>query len=169
MRPGTRLSTANPTKVRGPTHSTTLASRVTRPALSIATRPTISGSVHAETDRPMPPTTAVRLRGTSRQRSGTCTTIANRAPAPNGLRVTSKGQTIVSLAWDTVTDATLYQAERNTSSSGPWSTVRFEHRLTYRNDDRGPTCGTTYYYRVRARETARLYRPTTAIRRATLP
>ena len=80
-----------------------------------------------------------------------CTTISNLAPAPTGLHVTSKDKTIVRLAWDAVSGATHYLAQRSTSSSGPWSAVRFEAGLLIRNDDRGPVCGTTYLYRVRAR------------------
>ena len=45
---------------------------------------------------------------------------APKAPAPTGLRVTSHTQTIVRLAWDPVTDAHRYKAERGTSSNGPW-------------------------------------------------
>ena len=89
--------------------------------------------------------------GSVSETTSTCTTIANRADAPTGLHVTSKTETIVSLAWNAVPDAYRYMAQRSTSTSGPWTTVRFEYRLTYRNDDRGLDCGTTYYYRVRAR------------------
>ena len=83
--------------------------------------------------------------------TSSCPTISvTKAPAPKNLRVTSKNQTVVRLAWDPVTDAYRYKAERSTSSSGPWSTVRFEISGTARNDT-GLTCGTHYYYRVSAR------------------
>ena len=82
-----------------------------------------------------------------------CPIPGNRANAPTGLRLRANAtQSEVQLAWNVVPGAYRYKVERSTSrTGGQWSTVRFEYRLTIRNDDRGPQCGTTYYYRVRAR------------------
>ena len=82
-----------------------------------------------------------------------CPIPGNRADAPTGLTLRANAtQSEVQLAWNVVPGAYRYKVERSTSrTGGQWSTVRFEYRLTIRNDDRGPQCGNTYYYRVRAR------------------
>ncbi len=89
--------------------------------------------------------------GTVSATTGTCTNPSNLAPAPTGLKVTSSSQSIVRLSWNSVTNAATYKVERSDSLTGPWSTVRFPTTGTIRNDHIGLECGTTYYYRVRAR------------------
>ncbi len=89
--------------------------------------------------------------GTVSATTGTCTNPSNLASAPTGLKVTSSNQSVVRLSWNSVTNAAAYKVERSDSLSGPWSTVRFPTTGTIRNDDIGLECGTTYYYRVRAR------------------
>lgn len=89
--------------------------------------------------------------GTVSANTGTCTNPSNLASAPTGLKVTSSSQSIVRLSWNSVTNAAAYKVERSDSQNGPWSTVRFPTSGTIRNDHIGLECGTTYYYRVRAR------------------
>ena len=79
------------------------------------------------------------------------------APAPSRLRLAPSTidtpavtQTTVKLVWDAETDASGYLTQRSTSTSGPWSTVRFEARGNARNDS-FLECGTRYYYRVRSK------------------
>ena len=73
-----------------------------------------------------------------------CPIPGNRADAPTGLTLRANAtQSEVQLAWNVVPGAYRYKVERSTSrTGGQWSTVRFEYRLTIRNDDRAPSAGT---------------------------
>ena len=103
------------------------------------------------------------------KRTSACPTTSPRtAPAPTGLDVTSRTQTIVRVAWNSVTDAARYKTERSETGSGLWSTVRFEVSGTRRNDT-GLTCGTTYYYRVRARGDGSPYSTTYGVGSRAIP
>lgn len=107
--------------------------------------------------------------GRESKRTSACpTTTPRTAPAPTGLDVTSRTQTIVRLAWNSVTDAARYKTERSETGTRPWSTVRFEASGTRRNDT-GLTCGTTYYYRVRARGDGSPYSTTYGVGSRAIP
>ena len=154
MPSGTRLSTERPVPGDGQTPSTTLVVlRWTARALVCGTDLLLQSKGAGGMDRPIPRTTEPHSTGSVSETTRACPIPGNRASAPTGLRLRANAtQSEVQLAWNVVPGAYRYKVERSTSrTGGQWSTVRFEYRLTIRNDDRAPQCGTTYYYRVRAR------------------
>ncbi len=68
--------------------------------------------------------------------------------APTGLVVSGTGQTSVNLAWTAVSGATGYQILRSTTSGGPYTQVGTSVGNTA--SDATASCGTTYFYVVRA-------------------
>ena len=72
------------------------------------------------------------------------------APAPTELQATASTAGSVTLSWDSVTDAYLYQLERSASSSGPWTSVSSTINGTS-HTAAGLTCNTYYYFRVSTR------------------
>ena len=94
--------------------------------------------------------------------------------APSAITVGTKTQSSINLTWPAVTNAAGYIAERGISRKGPWGTVRFQSTSPARNDHVGLECGTTYFYRARAKGngTAKssVYGPASPIKEvATLP
>ena len=72
------------------------------------------------------------------------------APAPTGLTVTSDTDDSVSLSWNTVTDAAVYQVEYRRSSSISWLHAGYVWSGSSDTVD-GLDCNTSYYFQVRAR------------------
>ena len=66
---------------------------------------------------------------------------------PANLRLTSKSQTVVNLAWDASSSASSYTLERKTAT-GSYATIASPTVLTYA--DTGLTPNTSYTYRIRA-------------------
>ena len=66
---------------------------------------------------------------------------------PINLRLTSKSQTVLNLAWDASSGADMYKLERKTAT-GSYATIASPTVLTY--TDTGLTPNTTYMYRIRA-------------------
>ena len=94
--------------------------------------------------------------------------------APSAITVGTKTQSSINLTWPAVTNAAGYIAERGTSRKGPWGTVRFQSTSPARNDHVGLECGTTYFYRARAKGNgttkSSVYGPSSPIKEvATLP
>ena len=81
------------------------------------------------------------------------------APAPTGLTVTSDTDDSVSLSWNAVTDAAVYQVEYRRSSSISWLHAGYVYSSTSDTVD-GLDCDTSYDFRVRARGDGSPY-PTT--------
>ena len=81
------------------------------------------------------------------------------APAPTGLTVTSDTDDTVSLSWNAVTDAAVYQVEYRRSSSISWLHAGYVYSSTSDTVD-GLDCDTGYDFRVRARGDGSPY-PTT--------
>jgi trimeric autotransporter adhesin len=79
---------------------------------------------------------------------GTCTPPA----APTGLTATASGQTAINLSWTAVTGATEYHILRSTTSGGPYTQVGTATTTSFA--DSGLTCNTTYFYVVRAANSA---------------
>ena len=65
---------------------------------------------------------------------------------PSNLRLTSKSQTVLNLAWDASLDADNYILERKTAT-GSFATIASPTVLTYA--DTGLTPNTSYIYRIR--------------------
>ena len=72
------------------------------------------------------------------------------APAPTGLTVTSDTDDSVSLSWNAVTDAAVYQVEYRRSSSISWLHAGYVWSGSSDTVD-GLDCNTSYDFRVRAR------------------
>ena len=66
---------------------------------------------------------------------------------PSNLRVTSKSQTVINLAWDASSGADNYMLERRTAT-GSYATIASPNVLTYA--DMGLTPNTSYTYRIRS-------------------
>ena len=81
------------------------------------------------------------------------------APAPTGLTVTSDTDDSVSLSWNAVTDAAVYQVEYRRSSSISWLHAGYVWSGSSDTVD-GLDCNTSYDFRVRARGDGSPY-PTT--------
>jgi alpha-tubulin suppressor-like RCC1 family protein len=70
--------------------------------------------------------------------------------APSNLQVTVVSETQTNLSWiDNSTDYACFKIERKMGSRGKYKEIDFACSTTY--FDPGLTCGSTYYYRVRAR------------------
>ena len=90
--------------------------------------------------------------GTSSAASTSASTPAPTIPsAPTGLSA-SAGNARVALSWNAVTGATSYLVNRATSATGTYSTVATTAAASY--TDTQVVNGNTYYYTVRARNTA---------------
>ena len=91
--------------------------------------------------------------------------------APGAITLGTAEQDTIRLSWGSVTNAVGYIAERSTSRNGPWGTVRFQSTSPARNDHIGLECGTTYYYRARAKGNgttkSSIYGPPSPIKEAT--
>jgi subtilisin-like proprotein convertase family protein len=72
--------------------------------------------------------------------------------APTGLTVTASGQTGINLSWTAVSGATEYHVLRSTTSGGPYTQVGTATTTSFA--DSGLTCNTTYFYVVRAANSA---------------
>jgi hypothetical protein len=75
---------------------------------------------------------------------GVCTPPA----APTGLTATAVSATQIDLSWSAVTGATEYRILRSTTLGGPYTQIGTSATTTFSDGSR--TCGTTYYYVVRA-------------------
>jgi len=73
--------------------------------------------------------------------------LATILPAPTGLAATS-GDGQVSLSWDAVSGAAIYNVKRAATSGGPFATLQSGSTTSF--TDTGVTNGTTYYYVVSA-------------------
>lgn len=71
--------------------------------------------------------------------------------APYALQATAISQTQIHLAWgDLAEDETSYRVERSSNSGASWSEIDILPADTVAYDDNGVSCGSTYFYRVRA-------------------
>ena len=101
---------------------------------------------------------ATGRRGTFSAYSGVATAstlqaISAAPAAPSGLSATAVSSSQVNLAWtDNSSNETAFKVERGSSSSGPWTQVGTTPAAAYA--DTGLAAGTTYFYRVRASNTA---------------
>jgi parallel beta-helix repeat protein len=79
-------------------------------------------------------------------------TTINCPPAgPTGLGATAASASQINLAWtDNATDETAYRIERSPDGSTSWSEIVALAANSTSYSNTGLTCGTTYYYRVRA-------------------
>jgi len=68
--------------------------------------------------------------------------------APTGLNFPAASATSLTLAWGSVSGASVYEIDRGASSTGPWTQVGQSSTTSF--IDRGLTESTTYWYRVRA-------------------
>ncbi len=75
---------------------------------------------------------------------GSCTPPA----APTGLTATAAGQTQINLSWSAASGATEYRVYRSATSGGPYTQVGTATGTTF--SDTGLSCGTAYFYVVRA-------------------
>ncbi len=72
--------------------------------------------------------------------------------APTGLTATAAGANQINLSWTASSGATEYHVYRSTTSGGPYTSVGTATGTTF--SDTGLTCNTTYYYVVRAANSA---------------
>jgi fibronectin type 3 domain-containing protein len=75
------------------------------------------------------------------------TPLPNASIAPTNL-IATPGNTQVNLAWDTVTNAALYNVKRSTTAGGPYTSIATVASATY--TDNNVANGTAYYYVVTA-------------------
>ena len=71
---------------------------------------------------------------------------------PTGVSATGTGQTTSTVSWGAVSGATEYHVLRSTTSGGPYSQVGNVAGTSF--NDTGLTCNTTYFYVVRAANSA---------------
>jgi hypothetical protein len=85
--------------------------------------------------------------------TATTQTTATLPAAPTGLSATGISTSQINLTWtDNSTNEQGFSIERGSSASGPWSVLGTTAQSSYSNT--GLTASTTYYYRVRAYNTA---------------
>ncbi len=115
-------------------------------------------SVTSYTDRSLSANTRYwyRVRGSTAGGDGSYSTPSSVISAPNAPgtpSLTSTGTTSIGLAWtEPVGSAASYELERGTSASGPWGAAIPVTGRSY--TDTGLAAGTTYWYRVRAKNAA---------------
>jgi hypothetical protein len=71
---------------------------------------------------------------------------------PTGVTATATGQTTATVSWTAVSGATEYHVFRSTTSGGPYTQVGTVTGTSF--NDTGLTCNTTYFYVVRAANSA---------------
>ena len=92
-------------------------------------------------------------RGGAREEIWTAAIADNATPctppaAPTGVSATPAGTTQINLSWSAVAGATEYRVYRSLTSGGPYNLVGTTAGTSFSNT--GLTCGTTYFYVVRA-------------------
>ena len=72
-------------------------------------------------------------------------------PTPQNVRATVASYNSVTLSWDAVAGATYYNVHRSMSATGPFTIIQSNVTTTTFTDTQDLVCGSTYYYRVVAR------------------
>ena len=93
---------------------------------------------------------------TSASSSSACaTTLASIPAAPSNLQASAVATNQINLSWtDNATTETGFKVERATSASGPWTQIGTTAAGVSSYSSSGLTASTTYYYRVRATNSA---------------
>ena len=102
-------------------------------------------------------TTTSTSTTTTTTTSTTTTTLDTTAPAaPSGLSATPTGNAKMSLSWSANSESDLagYNVYRSTSSGGTYSKINSSTITTTSYEDSGLSSATTYYYKIKAVDTA---------------
>jgi hypothetical protein len=83
------------------------------------------------------------------------TTLFGEAPA--GVYAAASSSSSITLSWNTVSGANRYYIERSTSAQGTYTLIAYTSSDISSYSDTGLSSGTTYYYKVRARDSSSKY------------